>query len=199
MPIQDWNGTTASEIKTLQDWDGTAAHKIGKVDDWDGTANHLIYSAEENILSKFSASDYYAPNGSYQAASINSDGSLQFNATEYILRNIWTPAIDLSQWNTLTITYAVTKSTANSGNNAQRGITIMANATNVMSWSIESPNTAYSAYFKYVYGNDQVTAGKTYTQTVDISSWTGNQKIGLSVLCGAGNTLTLKVTSVILS
>ena len=49
MPIQDWNGTAASEIKTLQDWDGTAAHKIGKVYDNDGTANNLIYSAEELI------------------------------------------------------------------------------------------------------------------------------------------------------
>ena len=48
MPIQDWNGTTASEIKTLQDWDGTTAHKIGEVDDWDGTAAHLIYQAQSD-------------------------------------------------------------------------------------------------------------------------------------------------------
>ena len=50
MPIQDWNGTTASGIKKVQDWDGTTAHQIGKVYDDDGTASHLIYSAEEYIL-----------------------------------------------------------------------------------------------------------------------------------------------------
>lgn len=199
MPVYHNDGAASCEIGKLYGSDGAANYQIGKVYYSDGAARHLIYSAEENLLAQFSASDYYHPNGAYQPASINTDGSLQFNATSNLLRNIWTPAVDLSQWDLLTITYTVTASAAAAGYSSNRGITIMANATNTMSWSIDSPGTTYSAYFKFVYGNDQVTAGKTYTQTVDISTWTGSLKMGISVLCGSQNTLTLAVTSVILS
>lgn len=155
-PIYDSDWTTSYEIGKLYDNDGTANYQIGRVYDNDGTSNYLIYQSEEEMLSAFSASDYYHPNGAYQPASINTDGSLQFNATSNLLRNIWTPAVDLSQWNLLTVTYTVTASAAAAGYSSNRGITIMANATNTMSWSIDSPGTTYSAYFKFVYGNDQV-------------------------------------------
>ena len=45
-PIQDWDGTTAIDIKTVQDWNGTTAAQIGKVYDNDGTTDILIYTSE---------------------------------------------------------------------------------------------------------------------------------------------------------
>lgn len=211
--------TSATQVKKRYAMIGSTATPIKKKYAMIGSTATLVYSAEENILSKFSASDYYNPNGAYQAASVNSDGSLQFNSTSYIFRNIWTPAVDLSQWSTLTVTYTVTESTQSSGVNPVRIFYVMANSSNNFSadWNhrtdmygdnVSGPGTSYykmylSGYADYYgqsyYVEPNLDKGKTYTQTIDISSWTGSQKIGLCALCGDSNTLTMRVTSVKLS
>lgn len=186
--------------------------KVKKIYYNDGTTSNLIYSAEENILSKFSASDFYHPNGSYAVASINSDGSLQFNASSYICRNIWTPAIDLSQYSTLSVTYTVTASSKPAGYDWVQRFYVLANGSNTFSadFSMRSdlynvstlPRTSYYKIYSKGGGNSihmDLTAGSTYTQTIDISGWNSNLKIGLANVCGNQNTLTMKVTSIILS
>lgn len=216
MAIKDFDGTAYHEIGKIADWDGTTHHQIGKVYDWNGAAHSLIYSSEQEILTLFSSSDYYNLNAAYQAASVNTDGSLQFNSTSFICRNIWTPEIDLSQWNTMSIIYTVTKSSVPAGYNNNRKFYVFANSTNTFegdfsnrtdmnSSNIRNPKTTH--YKMYLSGNadyygqsyyvePNLDAGKTYTQTIDISDWIGVLKIGLASLCGDSNTLTMQVTSV---
>ena len=49
-PIQDWDGTTAIDIKTVQDWNGTTATQIGKVYDNNETTSSLIYQSETKYV-----------------------------------------------------------------------------------------------------------------------------------------------------
>ena len=217
--LMDSDGTTVYQISKVWDNNGTSSYEIGKIYDNDGSSSRLIYSAEESILSQFSTSDYYTPSGAYQAASKNSDGSLQFNATSYICRNIWTPKIDLSSYTKLTIKYSVSASSQEAGNNPNRRMYIMANSTNNFNadWnnrsdmyqsSVVSPGTTYytmyqSGYAGYYgqsyYVEPNLDTGLSYTKNIDITNWTGSLKLGIGVMCSANNTLTLKVTDVILS
>lgn len=100
MPIQDWNGTAASEVKTLQDWDGTAGHQIGKVYDWDGTANHLIYSGETVLtnLSGWAASSGSPESTGSHWREVTSDGSWNLSGVSTIQSISGTTGTPLEYW-----------------------------------------------------------------------------------------------------
>lgn len=162
-----------------------------------------VWKAETDITSLFSASDYYHPNGAYQARSV-SGSTINLNATSVSCRNIWTSAIDLSQYNTLTFTVNVTTATQDAGNNPVRWFYVMANGTNAFTGDFGnrsdlsnpySPNTSFYQIWGSTPRNEEFNVG-TRTITVDISSWTGSLKLGLCASCGGANTFSVAVTNV---
>ncbi len=162
-----------------------------------------VWKAETDITSLFSASDYYHPNGAYQARSVSGD-TINLNATSVSCRNIWTSAIDLSQYNTLTFTVNVTTASQDAGNNPVRWFYVMANGTNAFTGDFgnrsdltnpDNPNTSFSQIWGSTPRNTEFNVG-TRTITVDISTWTGSLKLGLCASCGGANTFSVAVTNV---
>lgn len=162
-----------------------------------------VWKAETDITSLFSASDYYHPNGAYQARSKSGD-TINLNATSVVCKNIWTPEIDLSQYNTLTFTVNVTRASQDAGNNPVRWFYVLANGTNAFTSDFgnrsdltnpSNPNTSFSQIWGSTPRNTEFNVG-TRTITVDISSWTGSLKLGLCASCGGANTFSVAVTNV---
>lgn len=198
MPIK-LNGTTFNNGGTVT-FNGQTVKEIKF-----GTTT--VWKAETDISTQFSASDYYHPNGAYQARSISS-GVITLNATENTCKNIWTPAIALGDYSTLKFTVNVSTSTNVSGNNANRKLYVMANASNTFTGDFStrtdsaggegnSPGTTYYKIFPSPKVSDLNTG--TRTITIDISSWTGSRKIGLCALCGPANTLSMTISNIILA
>lgn len=194
MPIV-LNGITKRNGGTVT-FNGTSLKEV----QFNGTT---VWKAETDITSLFSASDYYHPNGAYQARS-KSGNTINLNATPSSCRNIWTPAIDLSQYNTLTFTVNVTTANQQAGNNPVRWFYVMANASNTFTGDFghrsdlsnpSSTGTSYSQIWGSTPRNTEFNVG-TRTITVDISSWTGSLKLGLCASCGGANTFSVAVTNV---
>ena len=108
MPIYDSDGTASYQIGEVYDSDGTASYQIGEVYDSDGAARHLIYSAEENLLSKswtLLNEIYYNVGGSIKS---KSDASMTVACTGvggYAggMANIYTAALDVSGFSKITV------------------------------------------------------------------------------------------------
>jgi hypothetical protein len=162
-----------------------------------------VWKAELDITSQFSVSDYYHPNGAYQRAS-KSGSSIVLNATSSLLKNIWSTPVDLSSYNTLSITLSISRASSEAGFNATRWFYILANDTNQFVGTFnarsdglaqpDNPNTLYSRF----YGNPRDTEVNTGTRTinVDISTWTGTHKLGLVCACGPSSVFSITVSNV---
>lgn len=169
-------------------------------------ANNVeIWRKELDVLPLFSVSDYYHPNGAYQQASM-SGSSIVLNSTSVVLKNIWSTPVDLTNYNTLSITLSISKAYSEPGFNATRWFYILANDSNTFTGTFnkrsdglsqpDNPNTIYSKF----YGNPRDTEVNTGTRTIDvnISTWTGTHKLGLVCACGASSEFNITVTNVVL-
>ena len=179
MPIYDTDGTTNYEIGKLYDTDGTTNYQIGKVYDNDGTTNNLIYSAEEEIFNNglkngytgkliYNSSNKGAVNGSAITLTPSAWGSVAGDTIA-----IFTPAIDLSKYKSVTITV-----TANSGN--YNGTTFL-------------EVYAYDTYTNNVWDNATLlgrdTGNWTGTKTFTFSA-TGTKYIAVRKTYGTSATIT---------
>lgn len=164
-----------------------------------------IWRKEQDILSLFNVNDYYHPNGAYQQASM-SGSSIVLNSTSVVTKNIWSTPVDLSSYNTLSITLSISRASSEPGFNATRWFYILANDSNQFTGTFnnrsdglsnpDNPNTIYSKF----YGNPRDTEVNTGTRTidVDISTWTGTHKLGLVCSCGASSVFNITVSNVVL-
>lgn len=179
MAMYDWNGTTASELGKVYDWDGTTSHQLGKGYDWDGTTNHLIYNAEEEIFNNglkngytgkliFNTTNKGAVSGNSITLTPSAWGSVAGDTIA-----IFTPAIDLSKYKSVTITL-----TNNSGNYDGQ--------TNIQVY-------AYDTYTDDVWANGTRLGGDsgnwTGTKTYTFSA-TGTKYIAVRKTYGTSATIT---------
>lgn len=183
MPIKDWNGTAASEVKTIQDWDGTTAHKIGKVYDDDGTASHLIYSAETEYFNNGETVDWSTYNYDGSTASV---GSILKSYIPYDnhIASLWTTSKQ-NLTNIKTLKFTVSKC-------AVKSCQFFLGIASVNGSSLNCLQPAN--FTKYV----SVTAAGTYS--VDVSEYTGNYYIVVAGTSGGGNSNygnTCEVTKVV--
>lgn len=124
MPMYDW-GTASSELGKVYDWDGTASHQLGKGYDYDGTTNNLIYSAEEEIFNGGLKNGYTGKliyNTSNKGSVGGSAITLTPSAWDSVAGDsiaIFTPAIDLSKYKSVTITVTQNSGSWNGQTNLQ--------------------------------------------------------------------------------
>lgn len=103
MPINDYNGTSWSDIGKIYDYDGTTWSQIAKAYDNDGTTDTLIYSAEKPIFDNgivdpytptvyiqdnFSSENGYHVNFREEGATIGDYLEVRHNST-YAVSNEW--------------------------------------------------------------------------------------------------------------
>ena len=185
-------------------------HNLKQIDVVKNGARATVWKSETDVLPMFSASDYYRPSGAYRQVTKNSDNTLLLSTSSNTSRNIWTSAVDFSEYSKLTINYTVTTSNKSSGYDAKRYFVIMANGTNTYTadfstrTDIYTPSSPRTSFYK-IYPSGDGSAARpvvidvgTYTQEIDISGWTGSLKLGLATVCGSSNNLTLTVNSLVL-
>ena len=176
MPIRDWNGTTASEIKKIQDWNGTAAHVIGGIYDWNGTTQTLIYKAEELIYTNGVQNHTLAKTESGSGSSeltFNTDNFYISAAGNYgtggrSISALTNNKIDVSNFSTLHIKCKGKASGYDSSNNFCAVLTTFKGSNPFI-------DTSYKVNLS---GTDSTTVREV---TLDISGVTGSYHIGVAV------------------
>lgn len=218
MAIYDNDGTATREIGKLYDNDGTSNHQIGKAYDNNGSANSLIYSAEEVIIGSgaaytsgwtgISGRAYLNAGGSWGALSssglynmkcLGSWGNHGGAVNVYSKQKI-----RLTEWSTMTLTYKIY---GDAWGPPPSYSLILANNTNDYTFSGNAGNSAYLSgkriFYKEMSNNDgSAILGKTFTETINISSISGDYYLDFYANAGvwttSGKTAQWDVTGLVL-
>lgn len=216
MPIYDNDGTTEYEIGKVYDYNGTTWNQIGKIYDNDGTTDTLIYNAEAVVIgpnADYTGGwtlhtglylDMTASTGSITSSGLynmkcvgsygNHDGAVNVYSTE---------AIDLTAWDTLTLTYYIHGSDV--GGPPPEYRLILAN--NTSDYTFYGGNSAGLKgdviHYQGVSDDGAGVLNTTLTATIDISSYSGAYYLDLYARAGlfstSGKTAQWDVTGLVLS
>lgn len=138
MPIYDNDGTANYEIGKVYDFDGTTDYQTGKVYDFDGTADYLIYSAEEQLFPEQYSAWVYGTGGNagsheavvnetkiYVYSDLGDTGSYANGSKGFA----YSPEIDFSQYEKMTIDFSELITGNQYGTNAKAIIGILPTET----------------------------------------------------------------------
>lgn len=114
MPINDYDGTSWSDIGKIHDYDGTTWIQIAKAYDNNGTTDTLIYSAEEQLFPSGLSFEVGGTNsGSCSVSSTSLKATSSTGATNGNCHS--TTTIDCSQYGKLIFTVSNRSASGNGG------------------------------------------------------------------------------------
>ena len=128
----------------------------------------------------------YIPSGAHSGGTY-SNGAITLNASSHTYIHLWTNnKIDLSKYSKIKVVYTISNSSG------ARAFVLTADSDANIGIVPDVAGTSHGDYSQVWYNP----ANGTYTQIVDISSWTSSKYLGFYSMAGGDSNLNVKITTV---